>query len=121
DSLVVVCQPPRPTAIRRTVSLDALVGPYLQGQWPKEAESPTITCAHDKATQRGGAVVVVVVVMMGTPSSSSFRPVWLTTRPSRHHRAPVRAGWPALVFVFHNTTPSPPPSPPPPPPPPLPQ
>ncbi|KAG7256449.1 hypothetical protein CRUP_024529 [Coryphaenoides rupestris] len=43
DSLVVVCQPPRPTAIRRTVSLDAL--------WPKEAESPTITCAHDKATQ----------------------------------------------------------------------
>ncbi|CAL8304360.1 unnamed protein product [Merluccius merluccius] len=50
DSLVIVSHPPRPS-IRRTVSLDAIVGPYLQGQWPKEAESPTITCAHDKATQ----------------------------------------------------------------------
>lgn len=38
-------------AIRRTLSLDAIVGPYLQGQWPKEAEGTTVTCANDKATQ----------------------------------------------------------------------
>ncbi|KAM9780588.1 protein FAM117A [Neosynchiropus ocellatus] len=43
-------RPPKPT-IRRTVSLDAIVGPYLQGQWPKEAEPPGVTCVNDKATQ----------------------------------------------------------------------
>uniref|UniRef100_A0A8C3G318 Family with sequence similarity 117 member A n=1 Tax=Cyclopterus lumpus TaxID=8103 RepID=A0A8C3G318_CYCLU len=37
--------------IRRTLSLDAIVGPYLQGQWPKEAESTAVTCVNDKATQ----------------------------------------------------------------------
>uniref|UniRef100_A0AAQ4PF97 Family with sequence similarity 117 member Aa n=1 Tax=Gasterosteus aculeatus aculeatus TaxID=481459 RepID=A0AAQ4PF97_GASAC len=43
-------RPPRPT-IRRTLSLDAIVAPYLQGHWPKEAEIPAITCVNDKATQ----------------------------------------------------------------------
>ncbi|KAM4597953.1 protein FAM117A [Polymixia lowei] len=43
-------RPPRPT-IRRTLSLDAIVGPYLQGQWPREAESPAVTWVNDKATQ----------------------------------------------------------------------
>lgn len=43
-------RPPKPT-IRRTLSLDAIVGPYLQGQWPKEAESTAVTCVNDKATQ----------------------------------------------------------------------
>uniref|UniRef100_A0A667Z6Y3 Family with sequence similarity 117 member A n=1 Tax=Myripristis murdjan TaxID=586833 RepID=A0A667Z6Y3_9TELE len=43
-------RPPKPT-IRRTLSLDAIIGPYLQGQWPKEAESPAVTCVNDKATQ----------------------------------------------------------------------
>ncbi|KAK7940593.1 hypothetical protein WMY93_003919 [Mugilogobius chulae] len=43
-------RPPKPT-IRRTLSLDTIVGPYLQGQWPKEAESMTVTCVNDKATQ----------------------------------------------------------------------
>uniref|UniRef100_A0A3B4A3T0 Uncharacterized protein n=1 Tax=Periophthalmus magnuspinnatus TaxID=409849 RepID=A0A3B4A3T0_9GOBI len=42
--------PPKPT-IRRTLSLDTIVGPYLQGHWPKEADSMTITCVNDKATQ----------------------------------------------------------------------
>ncbi|XP_075871822.1 protein FAM117A-like isoform X1 [Nelusetta ayraudi] len=41
-------RPPRPT-MRRTLSLDAIVGPYLQGQWPKESEGVAVTC--DKATQ----------------------------------------------------------------------
>ncbi|KAM8824796.1 protein FAM117A isoform 2-T2 [Synchiropus picturatus] len=43
-------RPPKPT-IRRTLSLDGIVGPYLQGQWPKEAEPPSVTCVNDKATQ----------------------------------------------------------------------
>lgn len=43
-------RPPKPT-IRRTLSLDAIVGPYLQGQWPKEAEGPVVSGVNDKATQ----------------------------------------------------------------------
>ncbi|XP_020511267.2 protein FAM117A isoform X1 [Labrus bergylta] len=43
-------RPPKPT-IRRTLSLDTIVGPYLQGQWPKEAESSAVSCVNDKATQ----------------------------------------------------------------------
>lgn len=43
-------RPPKPT-IRRTLSLDTIVGPYLQGQWPKEAEGTVVTCVNDKATQ----------------------------------------------------------------------
>uniref|UniRef100_A0A3Q0RH28 Family with sequence similarity 117 member A n=1 Tax=Amphilophus citrinellus TaxID=61819 RepID=A0A3Q0RH28_AMPCI len=43
-------RPPKPT-IRRTVSLDAIVGPYLQGQWPREAEGTVVSCVNDKATQ----------------------------------------------------------------------
>ncbi|XP_034449768.1 protein FAM117A isoform X2 [Hippoglossus hippoglossus] len=43
-------RPPKPT-IRRALSLDAIVGPYLQGQWPKDAESAGVTCVNDKATQ----------------------------------------------------------------------
>ncbi|GAA6100690.1 protein FAM117A [Tachysurus ichikawai] len=43
-------RPPKPT-LRRTLSLDTLVGPYLQGQWPKQPESQSVTCINDKATQ----------------------------------------------------------------------
>ncbi|XP_054616476.1 protein FAM117A isoform X2 [Dunckerocampus dactyliophorus] len=43
-------RPPKPT-MRRTLSLDAIVAPYLQGQWPKEAEGPAGTLVSDKATQ----------------------------------------------------------------------
>ncbi|XP_030592134.1 protein FAM117A isoform X3 [Archocentrus centrarchus] len=43
-------RPPKPT-IRRTLSLDAIVGPYLQGQWPREAEGTVVSCVNDKATQ----------------------------------------------------------------------
>uniref|UniRef100_A0A8C8DHM8 Family with sequence similarity 117 member Aa n=1 Tax=Oryzias sinensis TaxID=183150 RepID=A0A8C8DHM8_9TELE len=43
-------RPPKPT-IRRTLSLDTIVGPYLQGQWPKEADGSAVTCVNDKATQ----------------------------------------------------------------------
>lgn len=43
-------RPPKPT-LRRTLSLDTLVGPYLQGNWPREPECQPITCVNDKATQ----------------------------------------------------------------------
>ncbi|XP_026853647.2 protein FAM117A isoform X1 [Electrophorus electricus] len=46
-------RPPKPT-LRRTLSLDTLVGPYLQGHWPKQPESQacdSVTCGNDKATQ----------------------------------------------------------------------
>ncbi|KAK3553109.1 hypothetical protein QTP86_031686 [Hemibagrus guttatus] len=43
-------RPPKPT-LRRTLSLDTLVGPYLQGQWPKQLENQSVTCVNDKATQ----------------------------------------------------------------------
>ncbi|XP_036409445.1 protein FAM117A-like [Megalops cyprinoides] len=42
-------RPPKPS-IRRTLSLDNMVGPYLQGQWPKEPDQG-ISCVNDKATQ----------------------------------------------------------------------
>ncbi|XP_051925421.1 protein FAM117A-like [Hippocampus zosterae] len=35
--------------MRRTVSLDAIIGPYLQGHWPKEPEGSL--CRKDKSTQ----------------------------------------------------------------------
>ncbi|XP_051572342.1 protein FAM117A-like isoform X3 [Myxocyprinus asiaticus] len=51
DSKTAECKtkgrPPKPT-LRRTLSLDTLVGPYLQGQWPKEPEGQPV---NDKATQ----------------------------------------------------------------------
>lgn len=37
--------------MRRTVSLDAIVGPYLQGHWPKEVDGPGSLCRKDKSTQ----------------------------------------------------------------------
>ncbi|XP_023655632.2 protein FAM117A-like [Paramormyrops kingsleyae] len=41
---------PKPN-IRRTLSLDTVVGPYLQGQWPKELDTEGICSMSDKATQ----------------------------------------------------------------------
>lgn len=37
--------------MRRTVSLDAIVGPYLQGHWPKDVDSQGSVCRRDKSTQ----------------------------------------------------------------------
>ncbi|XP_018612580.1 protein FAM117A isoform X2 [Scleropages formosus] len=42
-------RPPKPS-IRRTLSLETVVGPYLQGRWPKEPDSHS-SCVNDKATQ----------------------------------------------------------------------
>ncbi|CAB1312122.1 unnamed protein product [Coregonus sp. 'balchen'] len=37
--------------MRRTHSLDAIVGPYLQGHWPKEPEGQASLCRKDQSTQ----------------------------------------------------------------------
>lgn len=39
------------SAIRRTSSLDAITGPYLTGQWPRDTHGPYPSCMKDKATQ----------------------------------------------------------------------
>lgn len=39
------------SGMRRTVSLEAIIGPYLQGQWPKEHENQSSPSHHDKSTQ----------------------------------------------------------------------
>ncbi|KAL0984812.1 hypothetical protein UPYG_G00147290 [Umbra pygmaea] len=41
-------------AIRRTSSLDAITGPYLTGQWPRDFHEPYPSCMKDKATQTHG-------------------------------------------------------------------
>ncbi|XP_028990679.1 protein FAM117A-like isoform X2 [Betta splendens] len=37
--------------MRRTMSLDAIIGPYLQGHWPKEPEAQSSPSHKDKSTQ----------------------------------------------------------------------
>ncbi|XP_074705444.1 protein FAM117A isoform X7 [Strix aluco] len=45
-----ICRPRQPR-VRRTSSLDTIVGSYLLGQWPREAEGASTLCMNDKATQ----------------------------------------------------------------------
>ncbi|XP_015256290.1 glucocorticoid-induced transcript 1 protein isoform X2 [Cyprinodon tularosa] len=42
------------SAIRRASSLDAITGPYLTGQWPRDSHTPYPSCMKDKATQTPG-------------------------------------------------------------------
>ncbi|XP_034030199.1 glucocorticoid-induced transcript 1 protein isoform X3 [Thalassophryne amazonica] len=42
------------SAIRRTSSLDAVTGPYLTGQWPRDSHGSYPSCMKDKATQTTG-------------------------------------------------------------------
>ncbi|KFP20607.1 Protein FAM117A, partial [Egretta garzetta] len=44
------CRPWQPR-VRRTSSLDTIVGSYLLGQWPRDAEGAATSCMNDKATQ----------------------------------------------------------------------
>ncbi|XP_068614013.1 protein FAM117A-like [Brachionichthys hirsutus] len=39
------------SGMRRTMSLEAIIGPYLQGQWPKEPEGQSGLSFKDKSTQ----------------------------------------------------------------------
>ncbi|XP_075631585.1 protein FAM117A isoform X3 [Balearica regulorum gibbericeps] len=42
---------PRQPHVRRTSSLDTIVGSYLLGQWPRDTEGASASCMNDKATQ----------------------------------------------------------------------
>ncbi|NXU59460.1 F117A protein, partial [Turnix velox] len=42
---------PQQPHVRRTSSLDTIVGSYLLGQWPRDAEGAPTSCMNDKATQ----------------------------------------------------------------------
>ncbi|XP_039769574.1 protein FAM117A, partial [Ornithorhynchus anatinus] len=42
---------PLPPRVRRTFSLDTILGSYLLGQWPRDADGPGPCCVNDKATQ----------------------------------------------------------------------
>ncbi|XP_074972982.1 protein FAM117A isoform X3 [Phalacrocorax aristotelis] len=44
------CRPRQPR-VRRTSSLDTIVGSYLLGQWPRDTEGASTSCMNDKATQ----------------------------------------------------------------------
>ncbi|XP_055646121.1 protein FAM117A isoform X7 [Falco peregrinus] len=44
------CRPRQPR-VRRTSSLDTIVGSYLLGQWPRDTEGASTLCMNDKATQ----------------------------------------------------------------------
>ncbi|XP_014814473.1 PREDICTED: protein FAM117A isoform X3 [Calidris pugnax] len=44
------CRPRQPR-VRRTSSLDTIVGSYLLGQWPRDTEGAPTSCMSDKATQ----------------------------------------------------------------------
>ncbi|XP_070783667.1 protein FAM117A-like [Enoplosus armatus] len=49
-------KPHQPSSgMRRTVSLDAIIGPYLQGHWPKEPEGQSSLSRKDKSTQTPGS------------------------------------------------------------------
>uniref|UniRef100_A0A673VMF3 Family with sequence similarity 117 member Aa n=1 Tax=Salmo trutta TaxID=8032 RepID=A0A673VMF3_SALTR len=92
-------RPPKPT-IRRTLSLDTIVGPYLQGRWPKEAESQGVTCVNDKATQ--------------VNSPDSIHGLWyirLHSSPFVWNRSNQTIHTPVLHFHVSLVTPPPPPPP----------
>ncbi|XP_059812589.1 glucocorticoid-induced transcript 1 protein-like isoform X4 [Hypanus sabinus] len=39
------------SCIRRTSSLDTIIGPYLVGQWPRDADMHSVSSENEKATQ----------------------------------------------------------------------
>ncbi|NXG56401.1 F117A protein, partial [Hemiprocne comata] len=45
------CGRPRQPRVRRTSSLDTILGSYLLGQWPRDVEGAPTSCMSDKATQ----------------------------------------------------------------------
>ncbi|NXC42296.1 F117A protein, partial [Penelope pileata] len=63
------CRPRQPR-VRRTSSLDTIVGSYLLGQWPRDAEGASASCMNDKATQ---TPVSWHDAEVGTASSSAHR------------------------------------------------
>lgn len=66
-------------AIRRTSSLDAITGPYLTGQWPRDSHGPYPSCMKDKATQVRcfGFIFLVKNLSKGSVQKSSPTPAAL--------------------------------------------
>ena len=55
------------SGMRRTMSLDAIIGPYLQGHWPKEPEGPSSLSRKDKSTQvssRSGNMKMIMLASL---------------------------------------------------------
>ncbi|KGL72209.1 Protein FAM117A, partial [Tinamus guttatus] len=61
---------PRAPRVRRTSSLDTIVGSYLLGQWPRDADGAAASCTNDKATQ---TPVSWYETEVGKASSSSHK------------------------------------------------
>ncbi|NWI10292.1 F117A protein, partial [Crypturellus soui] len=61
---------PRAPRVRRTSSLDTIVGSYLLGQWPRDADGAAASCTNDKATQ---TPVSWYETEVGEASSSSHK------------------------------------------------
>lgn len=59
------------SAIRRTSSLDAITGPYLTGQWPRDCHGPYPSSMKDKATQTPGLWVDETAADQGGPHQRS--------------------------------------------------
>ncbi|XP_024241703.1 glucocorticoid-induced transcript 1 protein isoform X2 [Oncorhynchus tshawytscha] len=59
------------SAIRRTSSLDAIMGPYLAGQWPRDSHGPYPSCMKDKATQTSGLWIEEAGGEQGSPHQRS--------------------------------------------------
>uniref|UniRef100_A0A4W5NA07 Glucocorticoid induced 1a n=1 Tax=Hucho hucho TaxID=62062 RepID=A0A4W5NA07_9TELE len=59
------------SAIRRTSSLDAIMGPYLTGQWPRDSHGPYPSCMKDKATQTPGLWIEEAGGEQGSPHQRS--------------------------------------------------
>ncbi|XP_053197953.1 protein FAM117A-like isoform X2 [Scomber japonicus] len=57
--------------MRRTMSLDAIIGPYLQGHWPKEPEGQGSLSRKDKSTQTPDSWTDKTQSRRGSTSSSS--------------------------------------------------
>uniref|UniRef100_A0A3B3ZV59 Uncharacterized protein n=1 Tax=Periophthalmus magnuspinnatus TaxID=409849 RepID=A0A3B3ZV59_9GOBI len=59
------------SAIWRTSSLDAITGPYLTGQWPRDSHGPYPSSMKDKATQTPGLWVEETATEQGAPHQRS--------------------------------------------------
>uniref|UniRef100_A0A8C2ZDX9 Family with sequence similarity 117 member Ab n=1 Tax=Cyclopterus lumpus TaxID=8103 RepID=A0A8C2ZDX9_CYCLU len=71
------------SGMRRTMSLDAIIGPYLQGHWPKEPEGQSRLSRKDKSTQVACNIVVVDDI------NTVLFPSYQLLEVPDGHRAPV--------------------------------
>ncbi|XP_061199160.1 protein FAM117A isoform X4 [Neopsephotus bourkii] len=96
------CRPQQPR-VRRTSSLDTIVGSYLLGQWPRDAEGASTSCRNDKATQPCFSSLQTPVswhdVEVGKANSSAHKrsASWGSTD---HRREDPSSGFPSLSLIW---------------------